>query len=110
MYQNITKSRFRDAFHDAGRSTAWTYEGLGLLFDYLEEMGESELDVIELDGAYCEQTPEEIADDFSHDLGSIDFDLEDLDLDEVENMIRDYLTTNTRLVGETATTFIYETF
>ena len=52
MYQTINKSDFRDAFQKMGRAGPFSYEGLGSLYDYLEEMGDGtngvELDVIAL--------------------------------------------------------------
>ena len=52
MYQTINKSDFRDAFQKMGRASQFSYEGLGSLYDYLEEMGDEtngvELDVIAL--------------------------------------------------------------
>ena len=39
-------SQFRDAFHRANRGTQFSYEALGLLFDYFEECDpDMELDV-----------------------------------------------------------------
>ena len=58
MYQTINKSDFRDAFQKMGRAGQFSYEGLGALYDWLEEMGvvdemrdetnDVELDVIAL--------------------------------------------------------------
>ena len=51
MKKTITKNEFRDAFHTMNREANFSYEGLGALYDYLEEYEESggvevELDVI----------------------------------------------------------------
>lgn len=52
MKQTITKSMFRDEFIRMGRKDNFSYEGLGVLFDYLTETedqsNEIELDVISL--------------------------------------------------------------
>ena len=49
MIQTINVSMFRDAFADYNRKENFSYEGLGVLFDYMEEMDENwELDVIAL--------------------------------------------------------------
>ena len=54
IYQDITKSDFRDAFHNMGRADSWSYEGLGALYDYISEnMGDYKLDVIALDCEFC---------------------------------------------------------
>lgn len=72
MYQTITKSQFRDAFRDKGRLEQFSYEGLGVLYDYLEESfdGKYELDVIELCCEYTQSTIEQALADYS--LESLD--------------------------------------
>lgn len=55
IYQEITESQFRDAFHNMGRADSWSYQGLGALYDYISEnMGDYKLDVIALDCEFCE--------------------------------------------------------
>lgn len=54
MKTNVSKSDFRDAFQQMGRGDNFSYDGLGALYDWIEELDEgcgteSELDVI----AYC---------------------------------------------------------
>ena len=54
MKTTVSKSDFRDAFHRMNRGVNFSYDGLGALYDFIEEMDEgcgteSELDVI----AYC---------------------------------------------------------
>ncbi len=75
MKQTITKSMFRDAFVHMGRKDSFSYEGLGALFDYLEECCEDfELDVIALCCDYSEDTIENVLK--SYNLESIE-ELED---------------------------------
>jgi len=64
MKQTITKSMFRDAFHHANRADNFSYEGLGHIFDYLEEYEESTGEQIELDviAICCDFNEEPIAD------------------------------------------------
>ena len=40
IYQEITETMFRDAFHNHGRADAWSYKGLGALYAYLVERSE----------------------------------------------------------------------
>jgi hypothetical protein len=47
--KQISKCGFRDAFRDAGRRDQFTYDGLGALFDWLEELEQDMDDEIELD-------------------------------------------------------------
>ena len=74
MKQTITHaSQFRDAFHAAGRAEQFSYEALGLLFDYLEEMdSEMELDVVAICCEYSEDSPEAIAESYSIEMSSVD--------------------------------------
>lgn len=60
MYSTISKSEFRDAFKDYNRDN-FSYEGLGVLYDYLEDLyvdgGEDyELDVVALCSEFTEST------------------------------------------------------
>ena len=66
MIQTINLYDFRDAFKRYGRGEQFSYEGLELIFDYIEEYeqetGEQvELDVVALCCEWCEQSPEDIA-------------------------------------------------
>ncbi len=66
---NITinnASQFRDEFAHMGRKEQFSYEALGLLFEYLEEVApDYSLDVIELCCDYAEGTVEDIARDLA---------------------------------------------
>lgn len=66
MIQTIGLSDFRTAFHNMGRKDQFSYEGLELIFDYIEsyeqDSGEKvELDVIALCCEWAEDSPENIA-------------------------------------------------
>ena len=102
MIQTINVSDFRAAFHSMGRHEQFSYEGLGALFDYLEDAAPSyELDVIALCCDYSEDTVEQIAEAYGIDLP------EDQDEIEHKEIVRDYLDNHTTVVGETASGFIY---
>ena len=70
MYQTInTVSTFRDEFRACGRADQFSYEALGLLFDYLEayemDTGEEvELDVVAICCDFTEDSPENIRDQY----------------------------------------------
>lgn len=53
MKQTISKSDFRDAFKKCGRGNQFSYDGLGVLFDWLEEIDESCGTESELDPIAC---------------------------------------------------------
>ncbi len=103
MIQTVNVSDFRDAFRACGRADQFSYEGLGALFEYLEEIdgGNYELDVIALCCDYSEDSPEDIAESYGIDLPE--------DQDEIEHreIVRDYLDNHTTVVGETPNGFIY---
>ena len=108
MKTTISKYDFERAFIDADRKENFSYEGLGLLFDYFEEYEEStgeeiELDVISICCEYSEDTIEDIANNYRIDLTDVEEE------DQIEYM-RDYLESHTTLVGETSTGFVYVCF
>ena len=109
MKTNVSKYDFERAFIDCNRKDQFTYEGLGVLFDFLEEMEqdtgeEYELDVIALCCEFYESDWQEIADNYS-------IDLEDCDSDEEKQAaVIDYLNDNTMVAGETSGSIVYAAF
>ena len=78
MKTSVSVSDFRDAFKSYGRDDNFTYEGLGALFEYLEEYEEScdtelELDVIAL---CCDFTEYADLAEFQADYGEDYTDIE----------------------------------
>ena len=100
IVQTINEHQFREAFKDMGRGDQFSYDGLGLLFDYLEQVSDDcdepyELDVIGLCCDFAEGTPEEIARNYS------------IDIDDVVC----YLLQNSVFIGETYEgTIVYRQF
>ena len=102
MIQTINVSDFREAFRAMGRTDQFSYEGLGALFDYLEEIdSDFELDVIALCCEYSEDLAEDIAEQHNIKVDSID---------ELEDAVRAHLEENTSIVAETASGFLYAQF
>lgn len=96
MKQTVTESMFRDEFRKSFYKDNFTHEGLGLLFEYLEQYEqdcdtEIELDVV----AICR--------DYSQD--SLDVVLENYSLDTIEEL-RD----NTTVIECSDDTIIYRVF
>ena len=92
MKQNVSKYDFERAFVDCGREDQFSYEALGLLYDFFEEYDEcsgteSELDVIAI---CCEFSEEPLADVASN--YSIEGD---------DDEILEHLNDNTLVVGQT---------
>lgn len=80
MHTNVNIHDFRQAFKSL-RPTNFSYDGLKVLFDYLEELEQElgqpiELDVVGFCCEYQESVLEEINEEFSH---MIDEPFEDLD-------------------------------
>ena len=108
MKTTVSRYDFERAFVDADRKENFSYEALGLLFDYFEsyeeETGEEiELDVIAICCEYSEDTIEDIANNYG-------IDLVDVDEEDQADFVRNYLEAHTTLVGETATGFVYACF
>ena len=86
-------SQFRDAFHHAGRKYQFSYDALGILFEYLEEVNpDYNLDVIELCCEYAESTLDDLIEDYSIDVDGVDDKLQ-----AVINFINDH----SKVVGMT---------
>ena len=102
-----TASQFRDEFHACGRADQFSYEGLGLLFDYLDQSDDSyELDVIAICCEYSEQTIEEIASSYSIDLSEADAESGTYE-EQCRQIVFDYLSDRTSVVGDTPSGFVY---
>ena len=109
MKQTVYLSDFRDSFHQAGRGTQFSYEGLEVLFDYLENLeadaGEDlELDVIAICCDFAEDAWQDIAANYSIEIDT------DQDEDEQEEQVRQYLEDEGFLVGEVSGGFVYRQF
>lgn len=106
IYQTIDNaSQFRDQFHRCGRGDQFSYEALGMIFDYLNDCGSDvELDVVGVCCEFSEDMAESIAEDCS-------IDTEGLNEAEIESAVRGYLQDNTSIVGETSSgSFVYVQF
>jgi hypothetical protein len=104
MYQEVYLHDFREAFKHLGRESQFSYEGLEVLFNGLEQYeadtGESiKLDVIALCCEYSESDQEEIRNSY--------------EVDEEES-IEDFLIENTWYLGSHITDgkkfYIYQSF
>lgn len=94
MKQSINLYQFRDAFHRMDRADAFSYEGLEVLFNGLEEFEEDtneeiELDVIALCCDFSEMTEEEIKQSYN------------VNLEESSKDMYDWLSNQTWVLGQT---------
>ena len=102
--------QFREAFRLAGRMDNFSYEGLEVLFDYLdnlsEDTGESiELDVVALCCEYYESSIQELINNYNIDVSDADGDE-----DEIKAIVEEYLQDNTSVCGEVSGGFVYAAF
>jgi hypothetical protein len=105
MKSTVSSYDFHRAFERA-RPDNFSYEGLNVLFDYLESLEddtgeEIELDVIALCCDYSEDSAESIASSCGIDLSDCEDD------EEKSEAVRSYLERNTSICGETPTGFVY---
>jgi len=110
IVQTVSLYQFRDAFQRYNRKDNFTYDGLEVLFDYLDNLSDEtgepvELDVIALCCEYEESSIEDI-------ISSYDIDVSDADGDEdqIKEIVREYLEENTSVCGEVLDGFVYAAF
>ena len=116
MFQHVTEFDFREAFRSI-RPNNFSHEGLGLLFEYLEEYEDStgeplELDVIAICCDWAESDVAEIMQDYSLDLDDLGLDADDdPDADAIANAVLEYLADRSSVAGMTdAGTIVYASF
>lgn len=98
MLQTITLSMFRDAFHPY-RKDNFTYAGLELLYDYLEEVSpDYDLDVVELCCDFVEAMPSDVAKDYDIDISDCDED----DDQAIRDVVLAHLDDSTSVLGVTS--------
>jgi len=106
MKTTVSFYNFERAFVDMDRSENFTYDGLKLLYDYLEDLGEDSGEEIELDViAFCCEYQE---DEYREIAIAYDIDISDCEDDEeVKDTVANYLRNHTIIVGDTQTGFVY---
>ena len=109
MIQTVNLHDFRQAFHNCGRGEQFSYEALGCIFEYLEELeGDTgvpyELDVIALCCDIYEMTAQQVRDNYGIE-SSFPNDTNG-DCDDVIN----YLNYKTRVIDQTDDTIIFFQF
>lgn len=111
-------SQFRDRFEQCGRGNQFSYEALGLLFDYFEEIDpDYDLDVIAICCEYSEDSAAQIADWYGIDLSECSdgvctasaYGLEQVAKAETDT-VRAYLEAHTSVVGVTPSGIVYAQF
>ena len=108
MKTTVYFSEFRDYFHEI-RPDNFSYEGLRILFDYLEEFEESigeeiEFDVIAICCDFSEDSYENIADQYG-----IELDINEND-DEIKQQVIDFLQSEGAYIGDSINGIVYRNF
>lgn len=106
MKTTLSVYDFRDAFKKAGRAEQFSYDGLKILFDYLEQYEEDtgteyELDVIGLCCDFAEQNWQSIAADYKIELD------ENENEEEQEQQVIDFLTDEGVFIGINNSRIVY---
>lgn len=108
MKQSINFSQFVDAFHAHDRYASFGYEGLRIIFDYLEDCEdqtgeEIELDVIAICCNYNMMAIEDIVKEYR-------IDVSDVDEDDVDEFVFDYLNDHTMVLGQCVDGIVFQCF
>ena len=114
MKQSITFGQFVDAFHAHDRYDSFGYNGLRIIFDYLEDYEdhtgeEVELDVIAICCEYNMMDIEDIAKEYRIDLSHLDAEDDDYE-ERCEEVVLEYLNNNTVVLGQCADGIVYQCF
>lgn len=113
IVKTFNENDFINEFKAYNRMDNFSYKGLRILFDSLEQMAQDcqvniEIDVIALCCEYSEEDMQSIIDNY-------DIDLSDESYDSKEDLVAEYLQDNTYVCGQYEddkgeTYFIYQTF
>ena len=103
MKQTINIYAFCNAFYKMGRKDNFSYDGLKILFDYLEELEqdtgeEMELDVIALCCDYAESTIDELISAYDIDIS----DCDPADEEAIAEFVEEYMDVDTPICGVTS--------
>lgn len=114
MKTTIDRHDFSHAFQRAARADNFSSHGLRLLFEYFEDYEEQtgeeiELDVIAICCDYAEDTVADIARSYSIDLNDANPEDDDYE-DQCRQIVFDYLSNRTSVVGDTVDGFVYANF
>ena len=109
IYTQVTKHSFIDAFKRSSRKDQFSYDALGIIYEYLEELSDSvseniELDIVAICCEYAESSLSELASDY-------DIDLEGLEGEDRIEAIVSYMEQNTYVLGMVDDeTMVYQQF
>ena len=109
IYTQVTKHSFIDAFKLSSRKDQFSYDALGVIFEYLDEYSQDsgenvELDIVAICCEYAESSLSALASDY-------DIDLEGLEGEDRIEAIVNYMEQNTSVLGMVDDeTMVYQQF
>lgn len=102
--KTLSFSQFAHEFEEYNRGDQFSDDGLRVLYDYLDDLYDYELDVIALCCTYAESTAKEAIEYY----GLVIEDLDQLDEDEWLDAVAEELARYTVVLGTTDDTVVYE--
>ena len=108
IVQTLSKSSFIEAFKQSSRKDQFSYEALEAIFNYLEDYSDNtgepiELDIVEICCDYNMMTIEDIINEYR-------IDVSDVDEDDVEQYVIDYLNDWTMVLGRCVDGVVFQCF
>lgn len=97
IISTLSFSQFVREFEEYNRGDQFSRDGLRILYDYLDEFGDYELDVIGLCCDYCESTADEAIDDNGLEIE----DRDELDEEDLIEEVAKELGRKTDVLGTT---------
>jgi len=67
IYISLSESMFRDEFQDSSRAEQFSYEALGVLYDYYNELDDMEIDIIAICCEWTETSLDDVLNSYSLD-------------------------------------------
>jgi hypothetical protein len=114
MKQSVTFSDFCDAFRAHDRYDSFGYDGLRVIFDFLEDYEDQTGEDIELDvvAIYCDYNLmhwSDIAQEYRIELSHLNDADDDYD-EQAEQAVLDYLNNNTMVLGQCVDGIVFQCF
>lgn len=107
IINTVNRDEFINAFDEYNRSENFSIEARGLIFDYLDGMGENvELDPIAICCEFSEMEFNEVAENYSEAPQPGEYD----DVDDWVEALEEYLNDNTLLIGRAVGCFTFADF
>jgi hypothetical protein len=106
---NVHRADFHNLFQTYGRKANFSYQGLNILYEYLEDLSDCigediNIDIIALCCEYSESNVFNIAEDYNIDIGDLVGEA------EVIELVLSYLDENTMVAGRHGSSIVFQQF